>query len=438
MKKNDTWWKISVAILFFCIVGLGYCLTNKLNYIIYQGDLDNGVPRIDIELNGVNLEEIKAGLKQEKYKGNKLDLYYDGRIYKYNNVELSGRGNTTWEQEKKPYQIKLKSSTNLLNLGKNQEWVLLANYYDVTFLRNDIAFLLAEMLGIQYNHRGDFVELYFNGEYEGLYYLVQKIEISNGSVALHDEKGILFEIENFRWHEEGCDESYLGNCLVLKDTVSNNDEEKKEAEKEFLDSFNQFEKAAEKKDFNKVSEIIDIESFVKYFIVSELTVNPDAYSSSFYFYKDGTDDKIHAGPVWDFDLAFANRSWGWQIDNSFYSPYEEMVRKKEAFGENGLEADSYISKDIYYLMEMPEFRDEVKRIFQDKLSNKGDILIKDIEENNKKIKKALLVNHEKWKEKKFEENYYDMMDWLKERFNYLKIKYDDKEEFIDQKHFQFL
>ena len=440
MEKDNKWWKVGAIWLFFCIVGLGCSLIYNINHLfIYKGVEDNGVPRMDIKLNEVNLEEIKAGPKQEKYKGNQLDLYYNGQVLRYDDVEVKGRGNTTWEQVKKPYQIKLASSVNLLNLGKNREWVLLANYYDTTFLRNDIALLLAEMLEIPYNHRGEFVELYFDDEYEGLYYLVQKVEIANGSVNLDDDKGVLFEIENFRWHEEECYESYLGNCLVLKDTVSNDIEEKAEAEKDFLDNFNQFEKIVKKGDYKKISEIIDIESFAKYFIISELTVNPDAYSSSFYFYKDGLDDKIHAGPIWDYDLAFANHSWGWQIDESFYSPYEDMIRKREAFGEGGLEEDTCISKDVYYLMEIPEFRDEVKRIFQEKLANKEDELMGEIERKNNEIYEAVLINHQKWEEKKYEENYNDMLDWIRARYDYLKKKYSDEKEFIiDQRYSQFL
>lgn len=438
-KKKDNSWKVAVVALLFCVVGLGWMFIYNMNNKLNDTSLNNKIPKINIELNEISLEEIKAGSKDQKYEGNKVDIYDNGSTYQYEEVEIKGRGNTTWEQVKKPYQIKFSQRVDLLNLGKNKKWVLLANYYDATFLRNDIALLLTEILEMQYNHRGEFVELYFNDEYEGLYYLVQKIEISNGSVDLKDNLGVLFEIENFSWHEEDCDESYSGNCLVLKDTVSKDAKEKTEAEKDFMDSFNKFEKAAEKGDYEKVSELIDIESFAKYFIVSEFTVNPDAYSSSFYFYKDGIDDKIHAGPMWDFDLAFGNRSWGWQIDERFYSPYEDMVREREAFGQDGLKEDMCISKDIYYLMRIPEFKNEVKRIFQEKLMNKKSELLEEIARKNNEIQKALLVNHTKWEEKNFEANYEAMIDWIEARYDYLQTKYGNNERFIiDQKHFQFL
>ena len=438
-KKKDNSWKVAVVALLFCVVGLGWMFVYDMNNKLNDTSLNNKIPKINIELNEISLEEIKAGSKDQKYEGNKVDIYDNGSTYQYEEVEIKGRGNTTWEQVKKPYQIKFSQRVDLLNLGKNKKWVLLANYYDATFLRNDIALLLTEILEMQYNHRGEFVELYFNDEYEGLYYLVQKIEISNGSVDLKDNLGVLFEIENFSWHEEDCDESYSGNCLVLKDTVSKDAKEKTEAEKNFMDSFNKFEKAAEKGDYEKISELIDIESFAKYFIVSEFTVNPDAYSSSFYFYKDGIDDKIHAGPMWDFDLALGNRSWGWQIDERFYSPYEDMVREREAFGQDGLKEDMCISKDVYYLMKIPEFKNEVKRIFQEKLMNKKSELLEEIARKNNEIQKALLVNHTKWEEKNFEANYEAMIDWIEARYDYLQTKYGNNEKFIiDQKHFQFL
>jgi hypothetical protein len=56
---------------------------------------------------------------------------------------------------------------------------------------------------------------------------------------------------------------------------------------------------------------IDVPSFVDYFIHTELSLNADGYKRSAYFYKeklhaDGTGGKIHAGPVWDYNLAYGN------------------------------------------------------------------------------------------------------------------------------------
>ena len=161
-KKKDNSWKVAVVALLFCVVGLGWMFVYNMNNKLNDTSLNNKIPKINIELNEISLEEIKAGSKDQKYEGNKVDIYDNGSTYQYEEVEIKGRGNTTWEQVKKPYQIKFSQRVDLLNLGKNKKWVLLANYYDTTFLRNDIALLLTEILEMQYNHRGEFVELYFN------------------------------------------------------------------------------------------------------------------------------------------------------------------------------------------------------------------------------------------------------------------------------------
>ena len=132
---------------------------------------DRGVPRININLNGVSIEEIDAGSKEVKYKGNELEVYDSNEIREFGNVELKGRGNSTWRANKKPYQIKFGEGTELFGLGKARKWYLLANAIDDTNLRNEIAFYLEGMLGMNCVFDGQFVELYIDGDYRGLYYL---------------------------------------------------------------------------------------------------------------------------------------------------------------------------------------------------------------------------------------------------------------------------
>ncbi len=388
---------------------------------------DRGIPRIEINLNEISLEEVKNGPKETKYEDNEL-IVYDGReIESYNGVEIKGRGNTTWVQGKKPYQIKFKNKVNLFELGEAKKWVLLANYYDASLIRNDIAMLIAEMLEMEYNARGEFVELYFNGEYEGLYYLLKKIEISKGSVDLREKDGVLFEIDTLHKYEEECYTSYLGDCLVLKDIVDNEEENEQLAVENFLEDFNKLEIAVEKGNYEEVVKLIDVDSFVKYFLVNEFTVNPDAYASSFYLYRDGADDKINAGPVWDFDLALGNRAWVWGVDENFFSPNISMVRKREVFGQDGLEEDLNTSKLFYYLMEIPEFKDEVKRVFQEKMSGRGDEFKIRIRQRLNEIDEAAKFNDEKWEVEGFRSEVIELMEWVTERYEFFEKTYGEKE-----------
>ena len=384
---------------------------------------DRGVPRINITLNDVSLDEVNEGSKDAKYEGNELTLY-DGRSKReFDDVQVKGRGNTTWNQDKKPYQIKFAHKVDLLGMGKAKKWVLLANSLDDTHLRNDIAMMLAEMVGVEYNHRGKFVEVYVDGEYIGLYYVLQKVEISKGSVDLKRDDGLLFELDMVHRGDVKYYETHLGEYLVLKDSVVDLNEEENSLIDEFIDDLNLAEKAVEKKDYEKLAKLMDVDSFAKYFLISELTVNPDAYSTSFYMYRNN-DGKIAAGPVWDFDLAFSNKEWVWNVDDRLFSPDEEMIKKREAFGYDGLEEDVNISKLLYYLMDMPEFRKKVAELFQETLMGRKEEIMEEIANKKDELEKIIRINNQKWKSKRdFDEEYRQLVEWLGARFDYFERTY---------------
>ena len=95
-------------------------------------------------------------------------VVYDGDL-----TQIKGRGNSTWNLSKKPYQIKLDKKTDLLQTGdadnKAKTWVLLANYADVSALRNTLALNLGAEMGMEYYMENRPVELYYDGEYRGVY-----------------------------------------------------------------------------------------------------------------------------------------------------------------------------------------------------------------------------------------------------------------------------
>ena len=90
---------------------------------------------------------------------------------------IRGRGNATWLWEKKPYSLTLSKSADLLGMGAAKEWILLTNAPDPTHLRNKIAYDLAAEVGLLYSPESNWVDLYLNGEYTGLYLLTERNEI---------------------------------------------------------------------------------------------------------------------------------------------------------------------------------------------------------------------------------------------------------------------
>ena len=416
-----TWVLVGVLIL---VVGIG--LLVKFGMEKAQADEilakfpDRGVPRMNITLNGVTLEEINAGSKETKYEGNEVAVYEGSeKINEYDGVEVKGRGNTTWNQDKKPSQIKFNQKVDLFGMGKRKKWVLLANAFDITSLRNDTAMLLAEMVGMQYNKRGKFLELYIDDEYNGLYYLMQKVEIDKASVDLRRSDGLLFEIDMLHTDDGDTFISYLGDFLVLKDSVLN---DYGDMVKSFMFDYNNAERAIIEKNYSKITKIIDIDSFAEYYLINEFAANPDAYSTSFYLYRNN-EGKIAAGPVWDFDLAFANKEWVWHVDERLFSPYEEMVKKKEAFGFDGSKENENISKIFYYLMEIPEFREKVSVLFQDRLCGRKDELVKAIMTSGNTVNMAVLSNNTKWNKTFSGEEYLTLIEWVEARYDYFERVY---------------
>ena len=394
---------------------------------------DRGVVRVNIGLAGVSLEEINGGSKDVKYEGNAVTIYEDGETYKYSDVEVKGRRNGTWIQEKKPYQIKFKEKVDLFGMGKARKWYLLANATDATNLRTETSFYIAKMLDEKYPFTGKFIELYINNEYQGLYYVTHAMEINKQVVDLKDSLGVLVELDNFYGGNEKYYETQNGELFVVKDLVNEDNEDA--AMEDFIRSFNELEKAIEEKDYEKISELADVRSFVNYYLLSEFTVNPDAYWTSFYFYKDGPEDKIHAGPGWDFDLTLGSRAWGNWLGDKFYSPTEKMIRKqeiqpKEFYEENhneiGYQASQQLSKIMFKLMEIPEFEAEVKKVFTDVMSGRKNELLRMIKSKASSVEEVAKKNNERWERNDFWEEVNKMLDWIEKRYDYFEQEYGEE------------
>ena len=103
-------------------------------------------------------------------------------------VKIKGRGNSTWNWDKKPYRIKLDKKTDLFGMGKNKNWVLLSNYLDESFMRNDTAFRISDELGLVTMH-GVWTDLVLNGEYVGNYQLCEQIRVDETRVDIFDWEG---------------------------------------------------------------------------------------------------------------------------------------------------------------------------------------------------------------------------------------------------------
>lgn len=302
-------------------------------------------------------------------------VLYDGGL-----KQIKGRGNSTWSYPKKPYQIKLENAADLMECGEPAgTWVLLANYYDRTLLRNRITFDLASELGLDYTPHSRPVDLYYDAEYLGSYLLSEKTELGTNRVDLNDLQkdieeanpdvsdyealdlvrgetnagrtsqyvdglqepaqlsgGYLLEIdlEDRAYEEVSWFTTPLGLFLVLKspefateDTVG------------YISACWQgFEDAAVNGGAHPVTgfpytNYMDRESLAKCYLILELAMDGDAFRSSTYFYKPEGEGKLFAGPVWDFDT-------GYGLFYADFSP-EEPVAGASVLGKTLLEIPDF-------------------------------------------------------------------------------------------------
>ncbi|MCQ2267030.1 MAG: CotH kinase family protein [Bacteroidaceae bacterium] len=222
------------------------------------------------------------------------------------------RGNSTSTLEKKPWDLKLNAKTSLLGMPKDKRWVLLANYWDRTNLRNDVGLEIARRAkGMAWNPRSQYVQLYMDGKYEGLYLLCEKIKSAKDRVNITEldvtankepevTGGYILEFD-YTHDEKTYQTSTMGYDFKIKEP----DVPTKEQEEHVLNYLNTMEKVL--RDPMQVKQqgytkFLDTRSFIDFWLVGELVMNKDFNGpASCYMYKD-RGGVLMAGPVWDLDL----------------------------------------------------------------------------------------------------------------------------------------
>ena len=143
----------------------------------------SGIPSVYVELTG----EVIPGQKGDRLGCTVKILDQDNSEILSSAGGIRLRGNGTRYLEKSPYDLKLDKKESVLGMPKDKRWVLLANYLDRTSLRNDVGLEIARRAeGMAWNPKGEFVSLYYDGQYRGLYYLCEKIKISKDRVNIDE------------------------------------------------------------------------------------------------------------------------------------------------------------------------------------------------------------------------------------------------------------
>ncbi len=239
-------------------------------------------------------------------------------------IEIRGRGNSTWGMPKKPYKVKLARKQRLLGMSDNRHWCLMANYSDKTLLRNSLAFKISELAGMSWAVRWVPVEVYLNGGYQGQYMLTEQVRtgsdrIEMSVVGANDNSGdavkggYLFCIDEKDlwdnppkagfWHQKNATQSIP--------VAFDEPEEPTQAQIDYAKAlFNEIDDAIYHKSFAEYSKVIDVESVINFFFVNELAKNPDGNMRLSTYLAKPRDGKAYFPCVWDFDISFGNCDYG--------------------------------------------------------------------------------------------------------------------------------
>ena len=303
-----------------------------------------GIPRIVIETE--NRREIRD---RETEIPAKLQIWGENSPEsEVMDLTIRGRGNSSWAMPKKSYKIEFINKQTMLGMPKDRDWALIANYLDKTLMKNYLAYHLSAELGAFYAPRCDFVELFINREYLGIYLLTETIKIAKDRINIpKDSNSFLVEFD-LRTREN--EQKILTHTIISsgkgyqihfpKDASS----QTLQLAQNHIEAFESFLKNIQKNKNNNLAQWIDTDEYINHYWIQEFSKNPDARFNMSVFFSWIENQPIRMGPVWDFDLAMGgfndtsiNAVKDWLIKDSYWNKYvfqdSIMNHDKAAFWE---------------------------------------------------------------------------------------------------------
>ncbi|MBR4147096.1 MAG: CotH kinase family protein [Bacteroidales bacterium] len=271
-------------------------------------------------------------------------LDYDGRI----GIEI--RGSSSQMLSKKPYGLTTLQDDNVTNnnvsilgMPRENDWVLNSLAFDATGMRDVLSYELSEKLG-QYAPRRVYCEVMINGDYKGLYAFMEKIkadehrvnivkmdetcnsypEVTGGYITKADKTTgndpVAWTMQGYGggWWWGGESTDFIHHYPKPENITAAQNNYIKNVFQQLASVSGQYNTSI----VNGIPSVIDIPSFVDFYMIAEYSSNVDVYSLSTFFHKDRK-GKLRAGPVWDYNLAYGHDEFGnrsrydvWQFDNS--------------------------------------------------------------------------------------------------------------------------
>jgi hypothetical protein len=249
---------------------------------------------------------------------------YNGKIA----IEIRGASSQSFPKNNYGFETQDEFGENndypLLGFPEENDWILHGPFSDKSLIRNALSFDIGRKM-MDYASRTRFCELLINDEYRGLYLMMERIKRDEFRVdiaTLNPEDiegdeltgGYVFQLDrdNPDTEEDGWYSPYASNPFYAFHSPDYDD--LLPVQKDYIRNWmNDFEGAMIQANFSSIyDDYIDVESFVNYFLINELTKHIDAFKLSMYMHKrkDSNGGKLHMGPIWDFNLGFSNFNFG--------------------------------------------------------------------------------------------------------------------------------
>lgn len=281
--------------------------------------------------------------------------HFDGPV----GIELRG-STSNWFSDKKPYAVEIRDTEGedlnfpLLGMPAESDWAFLAPFNDKTLIREAFIYSIARNV-MPWASRTRFVELVLNGDYQGIYLVTERIKRGKDRVdiaRLGPEEttaddltgGYILKIDKTSGSpSEGWVSPFPPAPGAWQTTLWQVDYPKvgnlQPEQKGYIEQWiNDFETSMASPDFadpeNGYPKYLDLQSFLDFTLLNELAKNVDAYRLSTYFHKDkdSKDPRLHAGPIWDFNIALGNANYctaenpeGWIMDFNQFCPDDGWI-----------------------------------------------------------------------------------------------------------------
>ena len=364
-------------------------------------------PQVNTELPVLRLQPSSPIVSRSKYVSAKATLYSPDTKKGWwksedGDIEVRGRGNSTWTLPKKPYRLRFPEKFSPIGLDHASErsWVILAHDMDKSLLRNHLAFALSRILFNPDEHRHDpsaimftpcsrFVNVYMDNEYHGVYQMSDQMGKGDGRIAVEKAGGHIIESDI-----HGSEAPPVRFNSAVKNIQFNHkypDPEDPGALKEYTaveTLIGQAEKALYGSSFTNPAtgwrKYFDEKTLVDYIIVKELAGDMDGYTST-YLYKRSGVDKLFFGPIWDVDK-------GWDNEKRGGEGYLDKLMIHSGFHMPVFVSDDWFNR----FWQDPSLRQAVKLRWKQKKMELLDAVYGELDTMPHKMEKAIEANFSVW------------------------------------------